>query len=395
MGAAFDRIYDRSGSNAAKLEEMELRFGRSGLIPLWVADMDFPSPEAVTTAIAERASQGIFGYTSRPDSYYEAMIQWYSSRHGWHIDKSWPIHCPAVVTALSILVEEMSAPEEGILIQSPVYNPFYDVIRGRGRRVVENHLIRDGMDYTIDYEDLDRKLAEVKLMILCNPHNPTGRVWRREELMRIGALCLKHGVRVIADEIHADFVFAPHRYIPFASLSEPIRDITVTCLSATKTFNLAGLQASFVIFPLAEERARFDQHLGVLDIRRNNCFSLVAVEAAYRHGEPWLKDLMAYLAGNIRFVRDFLSREIPEIIPNDPEGTYLIWLDCSALEMDDAELSRFMVQEAGVALGAGIVYGPGGSRFMRMNVACARTVLEKALDQIKTAVGRRRARTAL
>jgi len=395
MGAAFDRIYDRSGSNAAKLEEMELRFGRSGLIPLWVADMDFPSPEAVTTAIAERASQGIFGYTSRPDSYYEAMIQWYGSRHGWQIDKSWPIHCPAVVTALSILVEEMSAPEEGILIQSPVYNPFYDVIRGRGRRVVENHLIRDGMDYAIDFEDLDRKLAEVKLMILCNPHNPTGRVWRREELMRIGALCLKHGVRVIADEIHADFVFAPHRYIPFASLSEPIRDITVTCLSATKTFNLAGLQASFVIFPLAEERARFDQHLGVLDIRRNNCFSLVAVEAAYRHGEPWLKDLMAYLAGNIRFVRDFLSREIQEIIPNDPEGTYLIWLDCSALEMDDAELSRFMVQEAGVALGAGIVYGPGGSRFMRMNVACARTVLEKALDQIKTAVGRRRARTAL
>lgn len=390
MTVDFNRVYDRSANHAAKFDELELRFGRADLIPLWVADMDFPSPEAVTAAITQRAQQGIFGYTSRPDSYYEAMIHWYRRRHGWDIDSRWVIHSPAVVTTLSLLVAEMTAPGDGIVIQSPVYNPFYDVIRGRGRRVLENHLIRGGSGYTVDYDDLDRQLAEAKLMVLCNPHNPVGRVWRREELLRIGELCLKHGVRVISDEIHADFVFAPNRYIPFASLSEAIRDITITCLSGTKTFNIAGLQASFVVFPRSEDRERFDQALGVLDIRRNNCFSLVAVEAAFRHGEPWLEDLLAYLTGNIRFVQETLARDIPEIVPNDPEGTYLLWLDCSALGMSDAELTRFMVQEAGVALGAGTVYGPGGSGFMRMNAACSRAVLGKALEQIREAVARHR-----
>lgn len=394
MAVDFSRIYDRSTNYAAKLEELEMRFGRADLIPLWVADMDFPSPEAVTAAVEARARQGIFGYTSRPESYYDAMIQWYKKRHDWTIDSKWVIHCPAVVTALSILVADMTEPGDSIVIQSPVYNPFYDVIRGRGRKVVENQLIRSGMDYSIDYEALDSQLAGAKLMILCNPHNPTGRVWRREELLQIGALCLKHGVRVISDEIHADFVYGPNRYIPFASLSDAIRDLTVTCLSATKTFNLAGLQASFVIFPLPAERERFDQQLGVLDIRRNNCFSLVAVQAAYRDGEAWLDSLLDYLQGNLQFVRETLAREMPEIIANNPEGTYLLWLDCSALGMTDAELSRFMIHEAGVALGAGINYGTGGSGFMRMNVACSRQVLEKALFQIKNAVALNRANEA-
>lgn len=390
MAIDFNRIYDRSDNHAAKFDELEMRFGRSDLIPLWVADMDFPSPEPVTAALIERARQGIFGYTSRGDSYYEAMIQWYRRRHGWEIDRNWPIHCPTVVTALSLLVAEMTEPGDGIVIQSPVYNPFYDVIRGRGRRVLENHLLRDSAGYVLDYDDLDCKLAEAKLMILCNPHNPAGRVWRREELLRIGELCLKHNVRVISDEIHADFVFAPNRYTPFASLSESISNLTITCLSGTKTFNIAGLQASFVIFPRPEERERFDQALAVLDIRRNNCFSLVAVEAAFRHGEAWLEALLAHLADNIRFVREYLTREIPEIVPNDPEGTYLLWLDCSAMGLNDAELSRFMINEARVALGAGINYGPGGRGFMRMNIACSQQVLQQALDRIRDAVSQHR-----
>ncbi len=390
MSFDFDRIYDRSTNSAAKFEELEMRFGRSDLIPLWVADMDFPSPEPVTAAIISRAEQGIFGYTSRPEAYYGAMIRWYGTRHDWDIDPRWVIHSPAVVMTLSILVEKMTAPGDEIVIQSPVYNPFYDVIRGRGRKVVENHLIRDASGYVMDYEDLDSKLAGAKLFILCNPHNPVGRVWRRDELLRISEMCLKHGVRVISDEIHADFVFAPNRFIPFASLSVEISDLTITCLSATKTFNIAGLQASFVLFPRKEERDSFDQALGLLDIRRNNCFSLVAVEAAFLHGEEWLDALMKYLAGNIRFVRDYMAREIPEIIPNDPEGTYLLWLDCSALGMDDGDLSAFMINEARVAMGAGINYGPNGSRFMRMNVACSKQVLHQALERIRDAVAEKR-----
>lgn len=386
----FDRIYDRSMNHAAKVEELEMRFGRSDLIPLWVADMDFPSPEPVTAAIINRAEQGIFGYTSRPEAYYEAMIRWYRTRHSWEIDPQWVIHSPAVVMTLSLLIERMTAAGEHIVIQSPVYNPFYDVIRGRNRQIVENHLIRNGSDYEIDYGDLDRKLAEAKLFILCNPHNPVGRVWRQEELLKIGELCVKHNVRVISDEIHADFVFPPHRYIPFAGLSAEIGDLTITCLSATKTFNIAGLQASFVLFPRREEREAFDQALGLLDIRRNNCFSLVAVEAAFLHGETWLESLMAYLAGNIRFVQEYMAREIPEIVPNDPEGTYLLWLDCSALGMADAALSSFMINDARVALGAGINYGPKGGGFMRMNVACSQKILGQALDRIRDAVVKRR-----
>lgn len=391
----FDRIYDRSLNNAAKFEEMEMRFGRSDLIPLWVADMDFPSPEPVTAAIVNRAEQGIFGYTARPEAYYEAMIGWYREKHDWEINPQWVIHSPAVVMSLSMLVEKMTAPGDDILIQSPVYNPFYDVIRGRGRRVVENHLIREGLAYRVDYEDLDLKLATAKLFILCNPHNPVGRVWQKEELERIGALCLKHGVRVISDEIHADFVFAPNRYIPFASLSEEVANLTITCLSATKTFNIAGLQASFVIFPIKEEWQAFDQALGLLDIRRNNCFSLVAVEAAFLHGEAWLEALMTYLAGNIRFVQRFLAQEIPEIISNDPEGTYLLWLDCSSLGMSDSELHAFMINEAKVAMGAGTNYGPKGSGFMRMNVACSQQVLGQALERIRDAVVRKRMAEAI
>lgn len=390
MNYDFDKIYDRSVNHAAKVDELEMRFGRSDLIPLWVADMDFPSPKEVVAAINDRASQEIFGYTSRADAYYDAMIQWYKRRHKWDIDPSWPIHSPAVVTALSLLVEEMTEAGDAVVIQSPVYNPFYDVIRGRGRMVLENHLIDEGGWYGLDYDDLDKKLSQARLFILCNPHNPVGRVWRREELERIGELCVKHGVRVISDEIHADFVFSPHRYIPFASISEDVQNLTITCLSGTKTFNIAGLQASFVVFPILKEREKFDQALGLLDIRRNNCFSLVAVEAAFRHGDQWLDALVDHLRGNLRFVREYIGNEIPELSANDPEGTYLLWIDCRGLGMDDGELNRFMIDEARVAMGAGVAYGPKGSGFMRMNVACSRSVLEQAMTQIREAVDRRR-----
>lgn len=390
-----NRTYDRKLNNAAKFDELEMRFGRPDLIPLWVADMDYPAPEAVTKAIMRRAEQGIFGYTSRPDTYYDAMIQWYLRRHNWEIESNWILHSPTVVTALGLLVEELTDPGDGILIQSPVYTPFYDVVLSRGRKVLENHLIMSCSGYVIDFEDLDRKLADAKLMILCNPHNPVGRVWTLEELMKIGKLCLKHGVQVISDEIHADFTFVPNRYTPFASLSEEMRNMTITCLSASKTFNIAGLQSSFVILPRKEDWTRLDQAINRLDIRRNNCFGLVAVEAAYRYGEEWLEQMLDHLQGNIRFIQDYLAREIHEIIPNDPEGTYLLWLDCNALGMDDEGLSYFMIHEARVALNAGINFGPTGSGFMRMNVACSRETLQLAMDQIRDAVDRLRKKKKL
>lgn len=390
MTIDFDKIYDRSQNNAAKYEEMEMKFGRGDLIPLWVADMDFPAPEEVTAAMMKRAAQGIFGYTARPESYYVSMTQWYKAQHDWAIELPWVTHSPAVVTTLSILVEQMTIPGDQIVIQSPVYTPFYDVIKGRGCQVVENLLVQTQNGYVIDFDDLDEKLKHAKLMILCNPHNPVGRVWKKEELMKIGALCIKHNVRVLADEIHADFVFAPHKYVPFASLSKDIEAITITCLSATKTFNIAGLQASFAIFPRQEEKERFEQALGLLDIKRNNCFSLVAVDAAYKYGKTWLEGLLGHLKGNLEYAHEYIKKEMPMLIPNQPEGTYLLWIDCRALGLDDTALSQFMIHEAHVALGAGASYGLGGSGFMRMNVACSRKMLHQGLEQMKNALANKK-----
>lgn len=387
MNYNFDEVVDRSNNYAAKLEEMELKFGRDDLIPMWIADMDFKSPEVIIKAIRERVEQGIYGYTYRPSSYFAAVSQWLKKRHGWDAKSEWMIHSPGVVPTISIFIKEFTEPGDKIIIQPPVYYPFFEVVKNNGRELVLNNLKLVDGKYVMDYEDLEEKAkVGAKVLILCSPHNPAGRVWTREELTKLGEICLKYNIKVIADEIHSDLVFWDNKHIHFASINEEFCKNSITCIAPSKTFNLAGLQASVAILPNKEDRTKFDTALGILDIKRNNCFNLVATEAAYRHGEEWLEQLLKYLEGNIEFVNKYCAENIPKLKPNRPEATYLVWIDCRELGMDKEELSNFMINDMKVALDEGYWFGKPGEGYLRINVACPRITLQKALDRIKVAV---------
>lgn len=383
----FDKVVGRSNNFAAKYDEREKKFGTSNVIPLWIADMEFQVAGPINDAILKRASQGIYGYTSRPTSYYEAFCDWEKSRNNWNVNKELISFSPGVVPSLSVIVREFSNNEDKILIQTPVYPEFYDVIESWGRVVIENQLIEQDGIYSIDFKDFEEKLKQKpKLFIMCSPHNPVGRVWRREELEHITALCLSYNVIIVSDEIHSDLILWDNKHIPTASISKEVSDITITCTSCTKTFNLAGLQASVVIFPNAEAKETFDIFWRGMDIHRNNCFSLVAVEAAYRHGQEWLEQLIPYIEENINFIGEFCGSNIPKIKPSRPESTYLIWLDCRELKMENDELKKFMVNQAGLGLNAGNDFCRSLSGYMRLNVACPRSTLEKAMLQLEEAV---------
>lgn len=383
----FDTVIDRSNNFSAKYDELETKFGRKDLVSLWVADMDFIAAKPIMDAISDRAKQGIFGYTSRPESYYNSMINWYKSRYSWEIDRDLVTFSPGVVPTLNIIMRIFTNPCDKIIIQSPVYYPFFDVVKDNDRELLLNSLKENDGNYYIDFEDLERKIDDnVKFLILCNPHNPIGRVWSKDELKRLGEICLKKGVMVIADEIHGDLVFDGKKYTPFASISEEFRLNSISCVSATKTFNIAGLQASFAVFPKKDMLDKFEDYLGKLDIKRNNCFSLVAVEAAYSEGEDWLEQVLVYIRKNMEFVSQYLEKNIPQIKANRPEGTYLMWLDCRELNLSEEELNNFFVNKARVALDGGSWFGEEGNGFMRINVACPRSVIEEALLRIKEAI---------
>lgn len=383
----FDKVIDRSKNYSTKYDELEAKFGRKDLCSMWVADMDFKSPKPVVDAIKARAEQGIYGYTSRPDSYHEAVTSWYKRRYDWNINKELISYSPGVVTSLSILMKEFTQPGDKIIVQTPVYYPFFDVVNDNGRQLVFNPLKKVNGDYVMDYEHLEEKIDEnVKFLILCNPHNPVGRVWTKEELIKLGDICIKNNITIISDEIHGELVYGERKYTPFASISEEFCKNSIICLSATKTFNLAGLQASFVVFPNEKTYEKFEKVLDILSIERNNCFSLVAVEAAFRHGEEWLEQLLKYLEGNTQFIIDYCKENIPSIKPNKPEGTYLVWLDCRDLGLDDESLNDFMVNKARIALDAGSWFGEEGKGYMRINIACPRAILEDGLTRIRKAV---------
>ena len=383
----FDTVIDRSGNRSAKYDERKNVFGREDVIPLWVADMDFKTAQPVIDALKARAEEGIWGYTSRPDSYFEAVRDWQSRRNGWSPDVKHMSFCLGVVQALSALICSFTAPGEGVSFLSPVYMEFYDMANAWERPIYDSRLIeRDGR-WEIDFDDLAEKLDKSKLFIFCHPHNPMGRVWRREEIARVAELCLQKGVLMISDEIHSDLVFVGNRHINAVSAaSEEAAKNIITCTSATKTFNMAGLQAATVIFPDREKKKIFDDFWKKMDIGRNNAFSLVAVETAFREGEEWLEQLKSYIEGNFLFVRDFCQRHIPRVKPNLPEATYLIWLDCRELGLDNDALEDFMINRAGLGLTAGSHFSPWLEGYMRLNAACPRSVLEKALTQLKNAV---------
>lgn len=385
----FNEKIDRSNNHAAKWEEMGNKFISNDLWPMWIADMDLKTAPVIIDAMREKLEQGIFGYVYRPASYYQSAADWIERRFDYKIDPKTLINSPGVVPTLSILVRLMTKADEKVLIQSPVYYPFSSVVKENGRELVVNELVKDEAGYyTIDFEDFEKKVSDekVKLFIMCSPHNPVGRVWKREELQKMSELCLKYNVRVIADEIWRDIIMPEHKHIPAASLSKEIEHNTITCFSPTKTFNIAGFQASFATLPREEEWKMLDEELGRLDVKRNSPFSLVGFEAAYTKGEEWLEELLIHLDGNMDYVVNFVKERIPEVKVRKPEGTYLMWLDFSGLNMTKEELSMFMQKEAKIALDDGFWFGENGAGFERMNIACPRYMVEEGMNRIENAV---------
>lgn len=382
----FDEVIDRSGNRAAKYDERIKKFGTADVIPLWVADMDFKTAQPIIDGLKAKAEEGIWGYTSRPDSYFEAICSWQERRNGWKIDRSLVSWSLGVVPALSAIVKVFSQPGDKVMIQTPVYSEFYDVTEAWGRQVVENQLVEKDGSWTVDFEDFEKKAKEVKIFLLCSPHNPLGIVWTKEQLQRMAEICIANNVLMVSDEIHSDLIFHGKKHIPTATVSEEIGKHIISCISGTKTFNLAGLQASTTVFPNADIKKKFDTFWMNMDIHRNNAFSSVAMEIAFNQGEEWLEQLLEYLDGNFELIRSYCAENIPQIKPNIPDATYLVWLDCRDLGMDNETLRRFMIEKAGLGLNEGYTFGRSLSGYMRLNAACPRSVLKKALGQLKAAV---------
>lgn len=383
----FDEIIDRKSTYAEKYMDLEKRYGRTDVIPLWAADMDFKVAQPIIDAIKDRAENGIFGYTARPDSYCDVVYNFQKKRKDWIIDKSLVSFSTGVIPAISMIINEFTESEDGIIIQTPVYPAFSRGVKHAGRHLIENPLKEIDGRYYMDFDDLEEKAAHgAKYIILCSPHNPVGRVWEKWELQKLGDICLRYGINVISDEIHSDIILWGKKHIPFASISEQFREITITCIAPSKTFNLAGLQSAVVIFPNTELKNKFDLAWAKLHVECNNCLSMVATQAAFEAGEEWLEQMIKYLEGNMLFLMDYFKNNIPLIKPVLPEGTYLVWLDCRKLGLSGDKLNEFMIFDAGLVLSSGKNFGTNGESFMRLNPACPRLTLEKALGQLKAAV---------
>lgn len=362
------------------------------VLPLWVADMDFRTAPVIVEALERRVRHGIFGYVRVPDAYYESVARWFARRHGWKMETDWIIYTSGVVPAISAVIKALTVPGDGVVVQTPVYNCFFSSIRNNGCRVVPNPLIYENRTYRIDFEDLDRKTADpgVRLLLLCNPHNPAGRVWTREELVRIGEICQKNGVRVIADEIHCELVFPGHEYVPFASTGENQLRNSVTCVSPSKAFNLAGLQIASIISCDRVVRERIDRAININEVCDVNPFGVEATIAAYEGGEDWLLQLLDYLKGNYDLLCDFFKTSLPQIPVTSLEGTYLVWTDCRAFHLPSDVLQTLLLEETGLWLNSGTLYGAEGEGFLRWNIACPRVVLHDALTRFLHFVQTRR-----
>lgn len=383
----FDNIIDRKNTASSKWDSLTALYGREDLIPLWVADMDFPAAEPIVEAIKKRMEHPVYGYTFLSDKYYEAVVGWMERRHDWKIEKDWIIYTPGVVPALSICVRAFTEPGDKVIIQSPVYHPFYSVIENNGRELVKNPLKFEDGKYYMDYEDLEKKIdSRTKMLILCSPHNPVGRVWKREELERLADICLKNNILVISDEIHFDIVYKGHRHTVFGSLSEKVAEKCVVLTAPSKTFNIAGLKISNAIIPNEELREKYSLELEKVRIGSPIVGGEEALIAAYNESEDWLDELLVYLEGNRDFFMDYINEKIPELRPVKPEGTYLIWVDCRGLNMEHDELKDFFVNKCRLALNDGMIFGTEGEKFMRFNIGCPRPLLKEALDRIEKAV---------
>ncbi|MBO5591276.1 MAG: pyridoxal phosphate-dependent aminotransferase [Acidaminococcaceae bacterium] len=384
-----DTIIERKNTDCLKFDAATRRGYPEDILPLWVADMDFPAAPPILEALKKRITHGVFGY-SEPDSdrFFPVLERWFRERHNWQIQKDWLLQTPGVVFALAMAVKAFTEPGDAVLIQQPVYYPFSEVILDNGRHRVSSDLLLKGGRYEIDFADFERKIVEnkVKLFLLCSPHNPVGRVWTRDELEMVAAICRKHNVIVIADEIHEDFVWTERPHIPYASLGGAIAEKAVICTAPSKTFNLAGLQVSNIFIPDYGLRRRFKHEINAAGYSQLNTLGLIACEAAYGEGFSWLQEVKQYLRENIDLTRAFLQQHIPWIRLVEPEGTYLLWLDCRGLGLSSFELDEFIIKKAGLWLDSGAIFGAAGKGFQRINVACPRSVLQEALERIQRAI---------
>ncbi len=384
----FDEIIDRRNTDAIKVERCKTLFGTEDVLPLWVADMDFRTPDFIISAIQKRLEHPILGYTKSPKNFYSSTINWITNHHDWDVERDWVDFLPGIVPGLSFAVQSLTVPGDEVIVQPPVYYPFFHVIEKNNRVLIQNPLKEEDGKFVMDLDDLEKKFStKTKLFILCNPHNPGGRVWTKEELQQFAAVCEKHQVTIVSDEIHADMVLPGNtRHTPFATVSEWAKNNTVTFMAPTKVFNMPGLISSVYIIPNAELRNRFARFLEASEMNNGNMFAYMAAVAAYENGEEWRKQMLDYVKANVDYIADFLKNNIPQIKLMIPEASFLVWLDCKDLGLETDELHKFFSFKAGLGLNKGTIFGTGGEYHLRLNVACSRKVLEKAMKQLKEAV---------
>lgn len=385
MDYNFDEIIPRRGTGSYKWDSAPA----DDAIPMWVADMDFRTAPPVIDALRRRVEHGVFGYVKVPDAYYDAVISWFSRRHGWHIERDWILYTSGVVPAVSVVVKAMCEPGDRVILQTPVYNCFFSSVRNNGCEVLENPLINDGGRYRMDYDDLERKAADPKarLLVLCNPHNPAGRVWTAEELERMNDICLRHGVRVLSDEIHCELTYNGNRYTPFAAVSDRCLNNAIVANSPSKSFNTAGLQIANIITNDADLRARIDRAININEVCDVNPFGVEGLIAAYTEGEPWLDALCTYLWDNYKALLGFFAERLPKLRVTPLEGTYLVWVDCRCLGVTSDELTRRLADEGRVMVNSGTMYGADGEGFIRINIACPRSRMMQGLERIASVLG--------
>ncbi len=390
----FDLICSRKDTSCSKWDELKNVFGSDDIIPMWVADMDFPAARPVADAIQERAAHEFYGYTEPGKSLIESVVERMKKKFDWRINPEWVVFTPGVIPALNVAIRALTRPGDEVILQEPVYYPFFNTVRQNGCQISTNQLKLAGGRYEIDFSDMERKFqprmgmrempGRVKAMILCNPHNPIGRLWNKEEITRLGKIVIGNGATMISDEVHCEIVFKGDRHTPFAAISEEFEQNSIVCMAPSKTFNLAGLEASSIIIPSKKLRQKFNE--ARVGVSIPNLFGFVAMEAAYRYGDEWLEQVIDYIDGNLEFTLEYFEQKIPEIKPVRPQATYLLWLDCRGLGIDDMALRILMREKARVGLDDGFLFGAGGSGFQRMNIACPRGMLQEALGRIEAAV---------
>lgn len=383
----FDEVINRKGTNSIKTDVLEERYGRSDLIPLWVADMDFMSPIEISEAIIDRANHRIFGYTYASQDYYDSIINWIGKHHSWNIQQDWLSFIPGIVKGIAFAVDCFTSENDKIIIQPPVYHPFRIIPTLHNRTIVDNQLVLVNEKYQMNFDDLKKKIdSKCKILILCNPHNPGGRVWSKDELIELAEICYENNILVISDEIHSDLAFEGHSHIPFASVSEKAAMNSITFMAPSKTFNIAGIVSSYSIIPNNKIRDKFHRFLHSSELDEGHIFAYLATQAAYEKGGNWLKEVKEYIWQNILFTDRFLRENIPSITAMIPEASFLLWLDCKKLDLNQKELVSLFVNDAKLALNDGAMFGPGGEGYMRLNVGSPRSIIEQALNNLKKAI---------